>query len=42
LVAGLLLDASGFPLAFTAGVVVSALALVLAVRMPETLTREPA
>lgn len=41
LVGGLLLDASGFPLAFTAGVVVSALALLLALRMPETLVRQP-
>jgi MFS family permease len=39
MVAGLLLDAAGFPVAFTAGAVVTALALVLAVRMPETLPR---
>lgn len=37
LVAGLLLDHSGFPAAFGAGVAVTAVALVLAVRMPETL-----
>lgn len=42
LVAGVLLDQSGFPLAFTAGVVVSLLALGLALRMPETLQRQPA
>jgi MFS family permease len=40
LVAGLLLDLSGFPLAFAAGMVVSLLALVLAVRMPETLVKQ--
>jgi MFS family permease len=39
LVGGLLLDAAGFPLAFAAGAMVSLLALVLAVRMPETLVR---
>ena len=37
LVAGLLLDQSGFPVAFSAGVAVTLLALGLAVRMPETL-----
>ncbi len=37
LVGGLLLDAAGFHVAFAAGFVVSALALALAVRMPETL-----
>lgn len=42
LVGGWLLDQSGFPVAFTAGVVVSLLALGLAVRMPETLVRQPA
>ncbi|MEZ5118537.1 MAG: MFS transporter [Candidatus Nanopelagicales bacterium] len=45
LVAGLLLDQSGFPVAFSAGVVVTLLALGLAVRMPETLEakeQEPA
>ena len=41
LVGGWLLDQSGFPVAFAAGVVVSALALVLAARMPETLVRQP-
>jgi MFS family permease len=42
LVAGLLLDQSGFPLAFSAGVAVTLLALGLAVRMPETLeAQEP-
>lgn len=39
LVAGFLLDASGFHLAFAAGVAVTGLALVLALRMPETLDR---
>jgi MFS family permease len=42
LVAGLLLDQAGFPVAFTAGVAVSLLALGLAVRMPETLPRDEA
>jgi MFS family permease len=42
LVAGLLLDLSGFPLAFAAGMVVSLLALALAVRMPETLVKQSA
>ena len=42
LVGGLLLDAAGFHVAFAAGFVVSALALVLAVRMPETLVRREA
>ena len=42
LVGGLLLDAAGFPLAFAAGATVSLLALALAVRMPETLVRQPA
>jgi MFS family permease len=42
LVGGLLLDAAGFPVAFAAGFVVSALALVLAMRMPETLVRREA
>jgi MFS family permease len=42
LVAGLLLDQSGFPVAFSAGVAVTLLALGLAVRMPETLeAQEP-
>lgn len=41
LVAGLLLDRSGFHIAFGAGVIVTILALLLAVRMPETLKREP-
>ncbi len=40
LVGGLLLDRSGFHVAFAAGVAVSALALLLALRMPETLRRE--
>lgn len=39
LVGGLLLDAAGFPLAFAAGVTISLLALLLAVRMPETLVK---
>jgi len=42
LIGGLLLDRSGFHVAFAAGVAVSALALLLAVRMPETLRREGA
>ena len=42
LVGGFLLDAAGFPLAFAAGATVSLLALALAVRMPETLVRQPA
>lgn len=41
LVGGLLLDAAGFPIAFTAGAVVSAFALLLAIRMPETLVKQP-
>ena len=36
LVAGLLLDAAGFHIAFSGGAVVTALALLLAIRMPET------
>lgn len=40
LVAGLLLDRAGFHLAFGAGVAVSIVALLLAIRMPETLERE--
>ena len=39
MVAGLLLDAAGFHIAFSAGAVVTALALMLAVRMPETLPK---
>ncbi|HNE90159.1 MAG TPA: MFS transporter, partial [Actinomycetota bacterium] len=39
MVAGLLLDAAGFHVAFSAGAVVTALALMLAVRMPETLPK---
>ena len=39
LVAGLLLDAAGFHIAFSAGAVVTALALLLAIRMPETLPK---
>ncbi len=42
LVGGLLLDRSSFSVAFAAGVAVSALALLLALRMPETLRREGA
>jgi len=42
LVGGLLLDLSGFPVAFAAGMVISLLALGLAIRMPETLVRQPA
>jgi MFS family permease len=42
LVAGLLLDRSGFPVAFSAGAAITLLALMLAVRMPETLAREDA
>lgn len=39
LVAGLLLDQAGFPVAFSAGAAVTLVALVLAIRMPETLGR---
>lgn len=42
LVAGALLDQAGFPVAFSAGVVVSLVALALAVRMPETLKSKAA
>ena len=42
LVGGLLLDLSGFPVAFAAGMAISLMALGLAIRMPETLVRQPA
>jgi len=42
LVAGVLLDQAGFPVAFAAGAAVTLLALGLAVRMPETLPRDEA
>ena len=42
LVGGLLLDLSGFPVAFAAGMAISLMALGLAILMPETLVRQPA
>lgn len=40
LVAGLLLDNAGFPIAFSAGAAVTLMALLLAIRMPETLAED--